>query len=150
MVLDGHTYAPESMIMNLDFYNKLTDEDRAWIDEAAEYAKDTQRQEVTDMEEEMLASIEANGVKVCKDPDLQSFQDATASLYQEPAVTALVPPEFTEKVMTNTTIALIPMTAFVILSTRPDISHPPILSHAYFYTLQPPVLPFYRFYAALF
>ena len=42
--------------------------------------------------------------------------------------------------MTNTTIALIPMTAFVILSTRPDISHPPILSHAYFYTLQPPVL----------
>ena len=98
MVLDGHTYAPESMIMNLDFYNKLTDEDRAWIDEAAEYAKDTQRQEVTDMEEEMLASIEANGVKVCKDPDLQSFQDATASLYQEPAVTALVPPELTEKV----------------------------------------------------
>ena len=52
----------------------------------------------TDMEEEMLASIEANGVKVCKDPDLQSFQDATASLYQEPAVTALVPPELTEKV----------------------------------------------------
>ena len=50
------------------------------------------------MEEEMLASIEANGVKVCKDPDLQSFQDATASLYQEPAVTALVPPELTEKV----------------------------------------------------
>ena len=98
MVLDGHTYAPESMIMNLDFYNKLTDEERAWIDEAAEYAKDTQRQEVTDMEEEMLASIEANGVKVCKDPDLQSFQDATASLYQEPAVTALVPPELTEKV----------------------------------------------------
>ena len=90
MVLDGHTYAPESMIMNLDFYNKLTDEDRAWIDEAAEYAKDTQRQEVTDMEEEMLASIEANGVKVCKDP--------TASLYHEPAVTALVPPELTEKV----------------------------------------------------
>lgn len=39
MVLDGHTYAPESMIMNLDFYNKLTDEDRAWIDEAAEYRK---------------------------------------------------------------------------------------------------------------
>ena len=60
--------------------------------------QNTQRQEVTDMEEEMLASIEANGVKVCKDPDLQSFQYATASLYQEPAVTALVPPELTEKV----------------------------------------------------
>ena len=57
MVLDGHTYAPESMIMNLDFYNKLTDEERGWIDEAAEYAKDTQRQEVTDMEERCLRRL---------------------------------------------------------------------------------------------
>lgn len=39
MCLDGHTYAPESMIMNLDFYNRLTDEERAWIDEASVYAE---------------------------------------------------------------------------------------------------------------
>ena len=50
------------------------------------------------MAHEQRATSEATGVKVCKDPDLQSFQDATASLYQEPAVTALVPPELTEKV----------------------------------------------------
>ncbi len=98
MCLDGHTYAPESMIMNLDFYNRLTDEERTWIDEAAEYARDTQRQTVTDMEEEMLESIEAKGVKVCREPDLQSFRDATAELYKDPAVTAMVPPELTEGV----------------------------------------------------
>ena len=95
MCLDGHTYAPESMIMNLNFYNRLTDEERAWVDEATVYARDTQRQMVTDMEEDMLASIESKGVKICYEPDLASFRDATAELYEDPAVTALVPPELT-------------------------------------------------------
>ena len=98
MCLDGHTYAPESMIMNLNFYNRLTDEERAWVDEATVYARDTQRQMVTDMEEDMLASIESKGVKICYEPDLASFRDATAELYGDPAVTALVPPELTEGV----------------------------------------------------
>lgn len=98
MCLDGHTYAPESMIMNLDFYNRLTDEERAWIDEASVYARDTQRQMVTDMEEEMLKSIEDKGVDVCREPDLESFRKATETLYQDSAVTALVSPELTEGV----------------------------------------------------
>ncbi|MDO4269141.1 MAG: TRAP transporter substrate-binding protein DctP, partial [Eubacteriales bacterium] len=98
MCLDGHTYGPESMIMNLNFYNQLTDEEKAWVDEAAEYARDTQRQAVTDMEEGMLEAIEAKGVKVCHDPDLDSFQQATADLYLDPAVTAMVPPELTDGV----------------------------------------------------
>lgn len=98
MCLDGHTYAPESMIMNLDFYNRLTDEERAWIDEASVYARDTQRQMVTDMEEEMLKAIEDKGVDVCREPDLESFRKATETLYQDSAVTALVSPELTEGV----------------------------------------------------
>lgn len=98
MCLDGHTYAPESMIMNLDFYNRLTEEERAAVDEASEWAKNIQRQTVTDMEEEMLESIERKGVKVCREPNLESFRKATESLYQDPAVTALVPPWLTEGV----------------------------------------------------
>ncbi len=98
MCLDGHTYAPESMIMNMDFYNRLTEEERAWIDEASAYARDTQRQMVTDMEEEMLKSIESKGVKVCREPDLESFRNVTETLYQDPAVTALVSPELSEGV----------------------------------------------------
>ena len=99
MCLDGHTYAPESVIMNLDFYNRLTEEERAWIDAATVYARDTQRQMVTDMEADMLESIKAKGVVVCEEPDLQSFRDATADLYQDPAVVQLVSPELTEGVM---------------------------------------------------
>ena len=35
---------------------------------------------------------------VCEDPDLASFQEATAELYKQDAVTALVKPELTEAV----------------------------------------------------
>ena len=98
MVLDGHTYAAESMIMNLDFYNKLTDEQKGWVDEAAKYASDTQRATVTANEEAMLKSIKDHGVVVCENPDLASFQEATADLYKQDAITALVKPELTEAV----------------------------------------------------
>lgn len=98
MCMDGHTYAAESMIMNLDFYNNLTEEQRGWVDEAAVYARDYQRQTVSDMEAEMLDSIKANGVTVCENPDIQSFKEATADLYKEDAVTALVDPALTEAV----------------------------------------------------
>ena len=99
MVLDGHTYAAGSMVVNLNFYNSLTDEEKAWFDEAARYASDTQRQIVNDNEATLLESIKEHGVQVCEDPDLESFQAATAELYQMDAVKALVDPALTEAVM---------------------------------------------------
>lgn len=98
MCMDGHTYAAESMIMNLGFYNGLSAEQQGWVDEAAAYARDYQRETVTSMEEEMLESIKSNGVIVCEDPDLASFQAATADLYKMDSVTALVDPSLTEAV----------------------------------------------------
>lgn len=65
--MSGWTYlCARKHDQNLDFYNRLTDEERAWIDEASVYARDTQRQMVTDMEEEMLKAIEDKGVDVCR------------------------------------------------------------------------------------
>lgn len=98
MVLDGHTYGAESILMNLNFYNGLTDEQRSWVEEAAAYASEEQRRMVSENEKEMLESIREKGVVICEDPDLQSFRDATAELYQKPEVTALVKPELTEAV----------------------------------------------------
>ena len=92
------TYAAESMIMNLAFYNGLTEEQRGWVDQAAVYARDYQRKAVSDMEADMLESIKANGVIVCENPDIQSFKDATADLYKQDAITALVDPALTEAV----------------------------------------------------
>lgn len=98
MCMDGHTYAAESMIMNLNFYNNLTDEQKAWIDEASAYATAEQRKAVDAMETDMLESIKANGVIVSENPDIASFQEATADLYLKPEVTALVDPSLVEGV----------------------------------------------------
>lgn len=96
MCMDGHTYAAESMLMNLNFYNSLTEEQQDWVDEAAAYARDYQREAVSKMEEEMLAKIEANGCIVEKNPDIDSFREATADLYLMDKVTALVDPKLVE------------------------------------------------------
>ena len=98
MCMDGHTYAAESILINLNLYNSMTAEQQAWVDEAAAYAVDSQRALVDSMEAEMLESIKAKGVNVCEDPDLASFQAATANLYLRDDVKALVKPELVEAV----------------------------------------------------
>ena len=98
MCMDGHTYAAGSFLMNLNFYNGLTAEQQGWVDEAVAYARDYQREAVTAMEAEMLEGIKANGVIVCENPDVASFQEATADLYKKDSVTALVDPALTEAV----------------------------------------------------
>lgn len=99
MCLDGHTYGAESIIMNLDLYNSLTDEQKGWVDEAAAYARDYQRETVDAMETEYLQQIKDSGVTVCEDPDIQSFKDATADMYKSEEIAALVDPSLTEAVM---------------------------------------------------
>lgn len=98
MCMDGHTYAAQSLLVNLGFYNGLSDEEKQWMAEAAAYAVEMQRKTVDSMEAEMLESIKAHGVTVCETPDIKSFQDATADLYKKDSVTALVKPELVEAV----------------------------------------------------
>lgn len=69
------TYGAESIIMNLDLYNGMTPEQQAWVDEAAAYARDTQRAAVDAVEAEYLQQIKDGGTIVCEDPDIQSFKD---------------------------------------------------------------------------
>lgn len=45
-----------------------------------------------------LQQIKDAGVIVCEDPDITSFQEATAELYLRPEVQAIVSPELTEMV----------------------------------------------------
>lgn len=98
MVLDGHTYSAESIVMNLNYYNSLPAEYQTAVDEAAAYASEQQRAAVTAMEDEQLQTIKDAGVIVCEDPDIESFQEATADLYLRDDVQALVPVELTEMV----------------------------------------------------
>lgn len=98
MCLDGHTYGAESIIMNLDFYNKLPAEYQTAVDEAAAYASEQQRAAVDANEAAQLQQIKDAGVTVCEDPDIASFQAATADLYKLPQVQEIVPTELTEMV----------------------------------------------------
>lgn len=98
MVLDGHTYAAESILMNLGFYNNLPDDLKACVDEAAAYASASQRAKVAANEATQLQQIKDAGTIVCEDPDIASFQAATAELYLLPEVQALVAPELVEMV----------------------------------------------------
>ncbi|MBQ5754187.1 MAG: TRAP transporter substrate-binding protein DctP [Oscillospiraceae bacterium] len=98
MCLDGHTYAAGSMVVNKAWFDGLTAEQQGWIKEAAAYAQEAQRQAVTDMEATMLEGIKANGCAVEENPDIASFQEATADLYLKEEVKALVNPELVEGV----------------------------------------------------
>lgn len=98
MCMDGHTYAAESMIMNLDFYNKLPAEYQKAVDEAAAYASAAQREKVNSMEADMLETIKNAGTIVCEDPDIASFQAATADILSGESVKDLVPADLVEMV----------------------------------------------------
>lgn len=98
MCLDGHTYGAESILINLDYYNSLPAEIQTAVDEAAAYASEQQRATVSANEAAQLQQIKDAGVIVCEDPDIASFQEATAELYMRPEVQAIVSPELTEMV----------------------------------------------------
>ena len=98
MCLDGHTYGAESILMSLDYYNALPAEYQTAVDEAASYASEKQREQVSANEAEQLQQIKDSGTIVCEDPDIASFQEATADLYMRPEVQEIVTPELTEMV----------------------------------------------------
>lgn len=97
LCLDGHTYGAVSMIMNLDFFNKLTDEQQKVIETASKEAAIKQREVVSEQEEGYLQEIKDNGM-VVTEPEKASFIEATNDIYKKPEVAKIVSPEFVEEV----------------------------------------------------
>nr|WP_312579913.1 TRAP transporter substrate-binding protein DctP [Sedimentibacter sp.] len=98
LTLDGHTYAAESIIMNKDFYDGLSDELKGYVDAAVAYAIPEQRKAVSAKEEEYLQQLKDSGM-VVTEPDLDSFVQATKGLYQLDEVKKLVDPSLVELIM---------------------------------------------------
>lgn len=70
-----HAYSPLVISMNLNsFNNKLTPEQQQVILDVSAEAVDMQREMNVDKEEEMIAELEANGMKVNRDVDSAAFQ----------------------------------------------------------------------------
>lgn len=98
MSLDGHTYGAVSMVMNKDFFDSLSAEQRELIEKASNNAVSEQRKVVSKKESEYLEEVKKNGMIVTENVDKDSFVQATKGVYQTPEVKALVAPKFVDEV----------------------------------------------------
>jgi tripartite ATP-independent transporter DctP family solute receptor len=100
LTLDGHTYAAESIIMNKDYYDGLSDEVKGYIDAAVAVAIPGQREAVSAKEEEYLQQLKDSGM-VVTEADLDSFVKATEGLYKLDEVKKLVDSSLVELIMSK-------------------------------------------------
>ena len=82
--LDEHTTIPDILIIGVDTWNRLSPEERSWLQASADAASVHQRKLWAEAEREMLATIEDSGVEVVRDVDRDAFRERTASMYDEP------------------------------------------------------------------
>ena len=82
--LTRHFYNPSVLLINEDFYQGLTDEQRSAIDRAAIEARDYQRALSQQMEQDALADLsERFGLQINENPDLDAFAAAVEPVYEE-------------------------------------------------------------------
>lgn len=78
--LDGHMAPPAVLLISLTTWNKLSPEQQAAVQEAADEAATWQRKAMDDYQNESRAAVEAAGCQVI-DVDVKEFQDAVADIY---------------------------------------------------------------------
>lgn len=85
VTLTGHVYSTHMVLANPDFYNKLTDQQRALIKSALKRAIDYQQQVIADEEQEQIKAIRAAGVTVTELTPEQSaeFQKVVAPVREK-------------------------------------------------------------------
>lgn len=78
--LNEHTMIPDVLIMSTHAYDKLTDQEKEWLNQAVKESIVVQRKEWQKSEDESIASLIKEGVEIIK-PDKQPFIDATKKVY---------------------------------------------------------------------
>lgn len=79
--LDEHTSLPDVLLISLDWWNRLTEEQKGWLQEAANESVDYQIQVWAKSEQESLAEVEKAGVKIIR-PDKSLFSSQVEPLYE--------------------------------------------------------------------
>jgi tripartite ATP-independent transporter DctP family solute receptor len=77
--LNEHTSVPDVLVVGTDLWNRLTSEERRWLQEAAEESAVYQRGLWAESEAASLAAVQAAGVEVIR-PDRSAFYTAAAAL----------------------------------------------------------------------
>lgn len=78
-----HSYAAALITMSLDKFNSLPEDVQQIFVNAAQEAAEYERNWVAENEEKQMAELEANGMVIVKDPDLDSFKSAVAKVYDK-------------------------------------------------------------------
>jgi TRAP-type C4-dicarboxylate transport system substrate-binding protein len=84
--LTRHVYAECPILANLDWFNGLTDEQKAIITEGVEtWLRDWQRETAMGLENEYIEKIRETGTEVneLSSEGIQSFKDAAQPIYKE-------------------------------------------------------------------
>ena len=92
--LDGHTYEPVAVLINPDFFNKLSDKHKEVVIAAASKARDQQRAELERLDAERIEVIKKAGVTIEEKPDVAAFMEATKDFGK---ILDMVPAELVQK-----------------------------------------------------
>ena len=79
--LTGHVYSPALLLLSPKVWTKLTDADKKVFMDSAKKAGVAQRKKVNDDENNGIAQLEKDGMKVTKVVDGQAFRDALKPAY---------------------------------------------------------------------
>ncbi len=81
-VLDEHSAPPDVLVMSTHTWNKMSDTERRWLEQAVEESVAFQRKLWHDMTQEALNAVKKAGVTVIQ-PDKQPFFESVAPIYKE-------------------------------------------------------------------
>ncbi len=82
LALTGHFYAPAPILISQATWDTLTDEEKVIFQQAADDATVIERQMIQDMDDSLVAELEAAGMKVTT-PDKAPWQEAMAPVYEK-------------------------------------------------------------------
>jgi tripartite ATP-independent transporter DctP family solute receptor len=80
--LDEHTSVPDVLLISTIIWNKLTDKEKEWLQEAANESVIYQRKLWEESEKEALEGVKKAGVKIIY-PDKSKFSEKVLPLYEE-------------------------------------------------------------------
>jgi tripartite ATP-independent transporter DctP family solute receptor len=80
--LDEHTTIPDVLLMSTHTWNKLTDQEKKWLEESIVESLEVQRELWHEAEEEALREVQKAGVTVYR-PDKAPFREKVKGIYEE-------------------------------------------------------------------
>lgn len=80
--LNEHTFSPDVVIIGTHFWDKLTEQEQDWLQQAVDASVVYQRELWAEAEAEALEAIQKSGVQIVR-PDKIPFSEKTHQLYEE-------------------------------------------------------------------